>query len=100
MIETTKGPVDPALKQLAAEIGGEIKEDGELYYGAPEYQIYISVGEDGRFLLASKNPLYTIKRGRARRVRAGTKGENAGWSYAMVAPEDVRTALDLALGTA
>jgi len=91
--------VNPALEQVAAEIGGEIKEDGELYYGPPENLIYISAQDDGNFLLASEHPLYAIKHGKARRVRAGTKGENAGWSYATVAPEQLRAALDLALGT-
>jgi len=90
--------IPPALEQLAAEIGGEIKADGELYYGPPESQIFITAQEDGSFFLASQHPLYAIKNGKARRVRPGTKGDNVGWYYATVSPEQVRTALDLALG--
>lgn len=90
--------IPPALKQLAAEIGGEIQADGELYYGPPEYQIFITAQDDGSFFLASQHPLYAIKNGKARRVRPGTKGDNVGWYYATVSPEQVRTALDLALG--
>ena len=90
--------VNPALKQLSAEIGGEIMDDGELYYGPPESQIFITAQDDGSFFLASQHPLYAIKNGKARRVRPGTKGDNVGWYYATVPPENVRTALDLALG--
>jgi hypothetical protein len=88
----------PALEQLAAEIGGEIKADGELYYGPPESQIFITAQDDGSFFLASQHPLYAIKNGKARHVRPGTKGDNVGWYYATVSPEQVRTALELALG--
>ncbi len=92
--------VHPALEQLAAEIGGEIKDDGELYYGPPDSQIFISARDDGSFFLASQHPLYAIKNGKARRVRPGTKGDDVGWYYTTVGAEQVRTALDLALGLA
>jgi hypothetical protein len=90
--------VSPALKELALEINGKIKADGELYYGPANNEIYISGGEDGTFFLASQHPLYTLKRGRPRRVSPGTKGEDTGWYYAKVPREDIRKALSLALG--
>ena len=88
------------MERLAAEIGGEIKPDGELYYGPSDHQIFISSQDEGGFFLASQHPLYSIKNGKARRVRVGTKGDDAGWYYATVSAEQVRTALDLALGIA
>ena len=94
-----KNEVPDALKTLAAEIGGEIKDDGELYYGQPDKEIYITALGNGGYTLASEDcPLYEIKRGKPRRVRRGTKGEDEGWYYATASSESVRTILDMALG--
>ena len=88
-----------ALEELATKIGGEVKEDGKvLYYGPFEHQIFIEIEDDGRISLASEHPLYEIKKGKARRVRAGTNGDDIGWYYAIVTQEQLPAALDLALG--
>jgi hypothetical protein len=91
--------IPSAIRDLAAQIGGEIKDD-ELHYGPPESPIYISVDEgNGNYWLTSRRQLYTIRKGKPRRVKRGTKGEDLDWYYATVSPDQVRTALDLALGT-
>ena len=56
---TTKKTSDSsvaALKTLASQIGGDIKE-GELYYGPPDARIFISTEDGTEFFLASEHPL-------------------------------------------
>src|SRR6266702_4581429 len=68
-----------ALEKLRDEIGGTIHDDGELYYGPSDAEIYISTKNGANFFLASLR----------------TRGEDKGWYYASVAAEDVRAALNL-----
>lgn len=89
---------NPIITQLASEIGGEINEKGELCVGAPERPIYIQSWDNGKLLLGSQHPLYTVTKGNVRRVNPNTDGEDAGWYWVAIAPKHLRTALDLALG--
>ena len=96
---TTKKTTDSsmtALEALASQIGGKI-EDGELCYGPPDSQIFISTEDGKEFFLASKHQLYSLKYGKPRRARRGTKGEDAGWYYITIAADQLQAALDLAL---
>ncbi len=88
----------PIVRQLAAEISGEINEDGALCVGTTERPICVQGWENGKLLLSSQHPLYAITRGSGRRVSAKTEGDDAGWYYAVVSPKDLPTALELALG--
>jgi len=93
-------PIHPSLIQLATEIGGTV-EGEELHYPTPpDAKVFISTEDGSEFFLASQVPLYAIKKGKPRRVRPGTKGEDIGWYYVTVSAEQLRTALDLALGLA
>lgn len=84
------------LNALAGQLGGTIKGD-ELYYPAFNPQIFISTEDGSEFYLASEKPLYSLKHGKPRRSRAGTKGKDVGWYYVTVSSDQLRQALDLSL---
>ncbi len=92
-----KKPVHPSLTQLARQIGGTI-EGEELHYPSPDAKVFISTEDGSEFFLGSQIPLYAIKNNKPRRTRPGTKGEDVGWYYVTIPAEQLRTALDLALG--
>lgn len=90
---------DTILQTLAAQIGGTIQGD-ELYYPSFNPEIFISTEDGSEFYLASQTPLYSLKHGKPRRARRGTKDEDIGWYYVTASPDQLRQVLDLALSHA
>lgn len=77
--------IHPKLRQLQTEIGGDLKNDGELYHGVRGKEIYISTKDGVNFALWSRCPLCVIKDGRPHLAHALTAGENKGY-YRVVVP--------------
>ena len=84
------------LTQLAKELGGEIEGD-QVAVGPADRRIWVSFDGDSAFWVASKAPLYTIKRNRPKAVPVGTEGEDADWYQVSIPAEHLKKAIELTL---